>query len=81
MEIADKNFEYFKKHHDDLFSKYPNRYLLISDEDIKGDFNSFEDALVYASNNNFELGKYIIQYCSEGTEGYTQRFHSRVFFA
>lgn len=80
MAVTDKNFEYFKKNHDELFAKYPNKYLLIVDEDIKGNFNSFEDALVYAS-DKFELGKYIIQYCSEGTEGYTQRFHSRVFFA
>lgn len=79
MEIIDKNFEYFKEHHDELFKTYPDKYLLISGESVKGDFDSFEEALSYAS-KNYELGTYIIQYCSEGTEGYTQRFHSRVIF-
>ncbi len=81
MEKVDKNFEYFKEHHDELFALYPNKYLLITKERVEKAFDSFDDALKYAAAEGFELGTYIIQYCSEGTDGYTQRFHSRVIFA
>lgn len=78
--MANKNFAYFKQNHEELFEKFPNRYLIIIDEQVKGDFATMNEALDYAE-KNFELGSYIVQYCSEGTAGYTQHFHTRVIFA
>lgn len=72
-------FEWFKKNHKELYEQYPNRYIVIKDKSIKGAYDSFEDALKFAS-EEFELGTFLVQYCSEGEEGYTQKFHSRVIF-
>lgn len=75
-----EEFEWFKTNHKELFEQYPNKYVVIKDKSIKDAFNSFEDALKFAS-ENFELGSFLVQMCSEGEEGYTQKFHSRVIFA
>lgn len=78
--MLEKEFEYFKNNQNSLYQQYPNEFLVIKDLEVKYHAKTFENALEYAS-ANFELGTFIVQQCTQGTEGYTQTFHSRVIFA
>jgi len=78
--MLEDEFTFFKANHDSLFEKYPNKYIVIKDKAIQNSSNTFEEALDFAS-SKFELGTFLIQFCSAGNEGYTQTFHSRVIFA
>lgn len=74
------NFEYFTKNQSELYGRYPNRFIVIKDCCVMGDFSDFDSALNWAA-SNFELGSFIIQQCTDSAESYTQTFHSRVVFA
>lgn len=78
--MLDKEFEYFKSNQSKLFEKYPDKFLVIKDLEVKYVASTFEKALQHAS-KNYELGTFIIQHCTRDAEGYTQTFHSRVIFA
>ena len=75
------DFKYFVDNHDTLFNLYPNKHLVIQNGKVIIASDTFEDALNKALEKGLELGTFIIQECTEGEEGYTQRFHSRVRFA
>jgi hypothetical protein len=77
--MLDREFKYFLAHQKELFTQYPNRFLVIVGEEVKGDYESFEAALS-AATAVYELGAFLIQECTAGTEAYTQTFHSRVVF-
>lgn len=77
--LAD-NFTYFTDNHDALFNAYPNKHLVIKDKTVLYDADTFEEALQKAEAAGLEIGTYLIQYCSEGDNAYTQTFHSRVIF-
>nr|DAR07333.1 MAG TPA: hypothetical protein [Caudoviricetes sp.] len=74
------NFEYFTKNQAELYQDYPDKYLVIKDCKVEGDFDDFDSALNWAA-SNFELGSFIIQQCTGSAESYNQTFHSRVVFA
>lgn len=78
--MLEKEFEYFKSNQKSLYQKYPDEFLVIKDLEVKYHANTFEKALEYAS-KVFEIGTFIVQQCTQGNEGYTQSFHSRVIFA
>ena len=80
MDSQDKDFKYFIKNHDTLLSLYPDQYLVISHEKVITYAETFEEALDKALKKNLIPGNFIIQECSKGTKGYTQKFHSRVIF-
>jgi len=75
------NFEYFKKNLSELYKKYPDRYLVLKDEEVKFDGATFEEALTFATENGFELGTFLIQQCGADSSCYTQVFHTRAIFA
>lgn len=78
--MLDKEFNYFKENQSSLYEIYPNKYLVIIGESIEGNFDSFEDAISFAS-SKFKIGTFLVQSCTSGEEAYTQKFHSRVIFA
>ena len=47
--------------------------------EVKNAFDTFEQAIEYAS-KNFDLGTFLIQECTKDENAYTQTFHSRVIF-
>lgn len=49
--MLDKEFKYFVDHHDELYKEFPNRFLVIKDEQVVGDFASLEDAIADATKN------------------------------
>ncbi len=78
--MLEKEFEFFKEHHKELYNKYPDRFLVIKDLEVKYDASTFEKALEFAV-KKYELGTFLVQQCTKGEEGFTQTFHSRVIFA
>lgn len=79
--MLEKEFEYFKSHHDELYRQYPNKYLVIKNDKVIFTADTFEDALNLAVSGGHKVGEFLVQLCSEGDEAYTQTFHSRVIFA
>lgn len=78
--MQEEDFKFFRNNRNKLFEQYPNKQLVIKDHEVKYASDSIDDALDFAM-KHFELGTFIIQLCTEGEEGYTQTFHSRVIFA
>ncbi len=76
MDALSKEFKYFLKHHDALFSQYPNKHIVIKDKRVLFDDDSFEGALNKAIGAGLEVGTFIVQLCTAGEEGYTQTFYS-----
>jgi hypothetical protein len=64
----------------ELVKKYEGKVLVIKDNQIVGSFNNEEDAY-FDSISKYELGSFMIQKCTKGSEAYTQHFSSRVIFA
>lgn len=79
--MLEKEFEYFKSHHDELYRQYPNKYLVIKKDKVIFTADTFEEALNLAVSGGHKVGEFLVQLCSEGDEAYTQTFHSRVIFA
>lgn len=77
---VEKEFEFFRNNHDELFGLYPNKYLVISDSHVKFDAFSLEEAVAYTISEKMAPGTFIIQQCTEGDGAYTQTFHSRAIF-
>ena len=79
--MLEKEFEYFKENHDELYRKYPNKYIVIRENNVVYSADTFEEALDKAISGGLEVGNFLVQLCSEGDKDYTQTFHSRVIFA
>lgn len=73
----EKEFRWFIAHQDDLLKKYNGRIVVIKDEKVLGDFDSEIEAVKETSKTE-ELGTFLVQKCSQGTDDYTQKFHSRI---
>lgn len=78
--MLDKEFKFFQENQSSLFKLYPNKYIVINEGKVHCSADTFESALELAV-KKLAVGTFIIQLCSEGKEGYTQTFHSRVIFA
>mgnify|MGYP003397360990 CR=1 FL=1 len=78
--MLEREFEYFKKNHDELYRAYPDKYLVIKGKDVLYAEDTFEKALEAAVKGGNKVGEFIIQLCSEGDSAYTQMFHSRAIF-
>lgn len=74
----EKEFEYFKANQAELFRKYPQKFLVIIEEEVKGAYDTRAEAYD-AAVEEFEPGKFMIQQCLLGTDAYTQNFHSRIY--
>jgi len=78
--MLEKEFKYYLDNQKELVEKYDNRFIVIIDNEVIGDYESYEEAL-FSSCEKHELGTFLIQECTEGEDAYTQTFHSRVIFA
>ena len=72
-------YKFFNDNIDALIEKYSNKYIIIKDDDIKGDFDSFDRAYE-AAIKKYELGSFLIQHCNKDENNSGQVFNSRVFF-
>ena len=77
--MLEKEFKYYIDNQKELVKKYDGRYIVIKDKEVVGDYGSEAEAYD-ESVKEYELGTFLIQFCSPGKKDYTQTFHSRVVF-
>lgn len=81
MKTTNPDFEFFLKSHDELLKQYKDKFIAISNKNVIAQGNSLEEALDSALKKGYQLGKFIVQLCTEGESGYTQTFHTRAIFS
>ena len=79
--MLEKEFAYFRDHQQDLYSIYPDKYLLIKNKEVVGVADCIADALDLAEDKDLQPGTYLLQFCGKDEWAYTQVFHSRVKFS
>ncbi len=62
-EMCKDNYAFFQDHLQELYAKYPGRFLIIKDSDVVDTMDSF-DAAFNAAKNKYELGSFLIQECT-----------------
>lgn len=79
MNALESEFDYYLAHQVELVEKFDGKFVVIKNKKVLGAFETLGDA--YFETTKTELpGTFLIQEVSEGTEKYTQTFHSRVSF-
>lgn len=76
-----REYNYFTEHHSELFEKYPEKFLIIKDESVKGYADGFEEAYQLAADMNLEIGSFLIQECAKDLDSLVQTYVSRAVFA
>jgi hypothetical protein len=76
-----KDFLFFKEHHNEIFEKYPNMFVVIQREAVLFARKTFDEAYNEAIKNGLELGSFLIQECTAGDSAYTQFFTNQIAFA
>lgn len=74
-----EQFRYYIDHQNELVAKYNGKFIVIKDSAVIGAYNDELEAITETSKKH-ELGTFLVQKCTPGSEGYTQTFHSRVSF-
>ena len=64
MDIASKNYEWFREHLPELTSQYEGKYIVIKDYEVIGSYGTFEKAWTETLKRE-EAGTFIIQLCTE----------------
>ena len=73
------NYKWFVENLSELVNKFDNRFVVIKDEAIIGDYSNLQ--IAYEETVKTERpGTFIIQLCSLDKSSITQVFHSRVSF-
>lgn len=80
-DIQTIDFNYFVKHHDELVEKYEGLYIAIHNKKVIAQGQTIEETLKKALDTKVPLGEFIIQLCTPGDEGYTEKYFSRAIFA
>jgi hypothetical protein len=73
----ESEFKYYLDHQDELVQRYNGRVVVIKDLRVIGDYPDVASA-VFETQKVHELGTFLVQTVTPGTEAYTQTFHSRV---
>ena len=73
-----KEQEFFDLHKEELKKKYLGKRIVISNGEIKGAFDSDEEALT-ESLKTMAPGTFMIKFVTENDEEHIQRFFSRVY--
>ena len=60
-----KNYIFYLKNKDSYLKDYQGKYILIYDEEFKDCFDTFNKACKKALENNYKLGNFLVQKCSE----------------
>lgn len=74
MANQDNDFKWFQENLEDLYKKYPEQYLVISNEEVKGHYSSFSDAIDNAL-KTMNAGEFIVQECT--SRDTTARYYNR----
>ncbi len=60
--MCDKNYEYFTMNFDELHLKYVNKFIVIKECKVIGDYESFDEAYQNTIKTE-EIGTFLIQQC------------------
>ena len=77
--MLDKEYNFFKTHKEEFFSKYQGKYIVIANDSVSGVYNTLEEAMKEAQ-KTMKIGEFLVQKCTNDDD-LTMRFHSRVRFA
>ena len=73
-------FDWYLAHQSELVAQYNGKFVVIKGERVLGAYASELEA-VSTTVKAHELGTFLVQLVSLGSDAYTQTFHSRVAFA
>lgn len=74
-----KEFDFYLKNQEEFVKKYKGKFLVIKDEKLLNVYDTMDDAY-FKTKETHEIGTFLIQECTPGTDAYTETFHSRVSF-
>jgi len=74
----EKEFDFYLKNQDALVKEYKGKFIVIKGGRVLGAYDDFQTAIDSTTSANHELGTFLIQKCTPGSEDYTATFHSRV---
>ena len=77
--MLDTEYSFYKKNMADFNTKYADRFIVIKDETIIGDFETIELAMEEGL-RQFEPGTFLVKQCIP-EDDQIMRFHSRVSFS
>lgn len=75
--MLEKEFQYYLDNQEILLKKFQGRFIVIKNEKVIGDYSTEIDALMVTQENH-EVGTFLIQKCTPGETDYTETYHSRV---
>ena len=78
MRELDKNYNFFMLNEKELIKKYPNEFIVISNERVV--YHNVDISLVVEYVKKLNAGSYIIQKCGSKESDNIQMFHTRVMF-
>lgn len=74
-------FRYFTENHDEIFSRFPGKFVVLHGKSVAFAMDTFDEALDAAMAAGFKPGEFLIQECTAGDSAYTQFFSSQIVFA
>lgn len=74
-----EEFQYYLENQQFFVEHYNGKVIVLKDKKVIGVFDNEEIAL-HETKRSHKIGTFLIQKCTEGTDAYTQTFHSRVAF-
>jgi len=77
--MLEKEFQYYLDHQAELSKKYNGRFIVIVGDEVVGDYETRDEALE-ESLVDYDIGTFLIQFCSPGKQAYSQKYHSRAIF-
>ena len=72
------DFQWFKEHYDELYTRYGNVYLAIKDKTVLGSYATFGDGVRETAKTE-QPGTFIVQYCDGTQSAYRNHIASMNF--
>ena len=74
--MLEQEFKYYIEHQNELVKEFDGKFIVIKDNEVKGSYDSKKDAY-FEGQKNFDLGTFLIQFCSRGNMFFTQTYHTQ----
>jgi len=75
-----KEFESYLANQDEMVRQYNGKFIVLKDEKVLGAYDD-ELTAITETQKTHQLGTFLVQQVSPGTNAYSQTFHSRVVFS
>jgi hypothetical protein len=77
--MLDKEFHWYIDNQSELLKKYEGRVLVIQDENVIDDYDTYDNAYRNAV-KKYELGKFLLMECTQGNEAYSETVYTPYYF-